>query len=178
MRSIGTIVVLAVAGALAGPAAAADYSGKAQALAPLLKEIGYTHLLRFQPAKAPPAALATGYKEGVAAIYHKGTTKAPIEAVATIYVYATAAAAKLAWQHACPTCTGHVVTQGVQMKFVGVTQAGVLTFTNVTTCRNIYVAVVTAGSESASKLANDAGSIAGRTYVRAIHSGMSACTAK
>src|SRR4029079_5733698 len=104
------LAVAVVVGAFAAVAAAADHPGKAQALMPTPKEIGFTQVLQFKPAKKPAAKLAGGWRSGVAAIFAKGTTKAPTEAVATIYLYSSAAAAKTAWQRACPTCK-HVLVQ-------------------------------------------------------------------
>jgi hypothetical protein len=170
-----TILVLAVlAGAFAAVAAAADYHGKAQALMPTPKEIGFSQVIQFQPAKKPAAKLAGGWQSGVAAIFAKGTTKAPTDAVATIYLYSSAAAAKTAWQRACPSCK-HVLVQGVQLRYQSGTANGVPTFRNYTVCHNVYASVVTEGSESPSTLANDAGAIAGWVYKRALGMGMSAC---
>jgi hypothetical protein len=157
----------------AAPAGAADYQGKAQALMPTPKEIGYTQLLQFRRAKKPAANLAPGFQEGVAAIYAKGTTKAPVEAAATVYVYSTPAAAKTAWQRACPGCP-HVLVHGVQMRYQARKVNGTVAFENFTICRNVYVNAITAG-EPATKLANDAGTIAGAVYRRAAHFGMSRC---
>jgi hypothetical protein len=157
----------------AATAAAGDYQGKAQALMPTPKEIGYTQLLQFRKAKKPAARLAQGFREGVAAIYAKGTAKAPVEAAATVYVYATPAAAKTAWQRACAVCP-HVVVKGVQMRYQARKVNGTLAFEDFTVCRNVFVNAVTAG-EPASKLANDAGTIAGAVYRRAVHFGMTRC---
>src|SRR5439155_25812386 len=106
----------ALACVFAAAAAASDYRGKAQALMPTPKEIGYSQVIEFQPAKRPAAKLARGWQSGVAAIFAKGTTKAPAEAVATIYLYANGATAKTAWQRACPSCA-HVLVKGVQMRY-------------------------------------------------------------
>jgi hypothetical protein len=156
-------------------ATASDYRGKAQALMPTPKEIGYSQVIEFRPAKRPAAKLAQGWQSGVAAIFAKGTTKAPTEAVATIYLYASGAAARTAWQRACPTCA-HVLVKGVRMRYQAGRANGTLSFRNYTVCHNVYASVVTAGSESSSKLANDAGTIAGWVYKRAMGMGMSACT--
>ena len=172
MKSILVLGVLV--GAFAAVAAAADYRGKAQALMPTPKEIGYSQVIEFQPAKRPAAKLARGWQSGVAAIFAKGTTKAPAEAVATIYLYANGATAKTAWQRACQSCA-HVLVQGVQMRYQGGTANGTAAFRNWTVCHNVYASVVTAGSESASKLATEAGTIAGWVYKRALGTGMSAC---
>jgi hypothetical protein len=171
---VSFISIVALLGcAFAAPAAAGDYQGKAQALMPTPKEIGYTQLLQFRRAKKPAAKLAQGFKEGVAAVYAKGTAKAPVEAAATVYVYATPAAAKTAWQRACAGCP-HVLVHGVQMRYQARKVNGTVAFENFTVCRNVYVNAVTAG-EPAMKLANDAGTIAGAVYRRATHFGMSRC---
>jgi hypothetical protein len=168
------LAVAVVVGAFAAVAAAADYPGKAQALMPTPKEIGFAQVLQFKPAKKPAAKLAGGWRSGVAAIFAKGTTKAPTEAVTTIYLYSSAAAAKTAWQRSCPTCK-HVLVQGVQLRYQSGTSNGGPTFQDYTVCHNVYASVVTVGSESRSKLANDAGTIAGWVYKRALGMGMSPC---
>jgi hypothetical protein len=172
MKSL--LVIALLAGAFAAVAAAADYRGKAQALMPTPKEIGYARVIEFQPVKKAPTNLARGWQSGVAAIFAKGTSTAPVQAVAAVYLYSSAAAAKTAWQHACPSCK-HVLVEGVQLRYQGGTANGLLTFRNYTVCHNVYVSVVTAGSESASKLATEAGMIAGWVYKRALGMGMSAC---
>ena len=53
---------------------------------------------------------------------------------------------------------------------------GAPAFRNYTVCHNVYASVVTAGSKPSSTLANDAGTIAGWVYKRALGMGMSACT--
>jgi hypothetical protein len=159
----------------AAGATASDYRGKAQALMPTPKEIGYSQVIEFRPATRPAAKLAQGWQSGVAAIFAKGTSQAPTEAVATIFLYSNAAAAKTAWRQACPTCA-HVLVKGVQMRYQAGRANGTPTFRNFTVCHNVYASVVTAGSESASKIATDAGTIAGWVYKRAMGMGMSACT--
>jgi hypothetical protein len=170
---LSCIAIAALACTFVAAAAAADYQGKAQALMPTPKEVGYTQLLQFRKTKKPASSLARGYKEGVAALYAKGTAKAPVEAAATVYVYATPAAARTAWKRSCPTCP-HVLVKGVQMRYQARKVSGTIAFQNFTVCRNVLVNAVTAG-ESATKLANDAGTIAGAVYRRAAHFGMSAC---
>jgi len=140
---------------------------------PTPKEIGFTQLLQFKRAKQPTAKLARGFEEGVAALYAKGTRKAPVEAAATVYVYATPAAAKTAWKRACAQCP-HVLVKGVQMRYQARRVNGTVAFQNFTICRNVFVNAVTAG-ETATKLATDAGTIAGAVYRRAAHFGMSRC---
>ena len=172
-RLTAVAAVTALACAAVTAAAAADYQGKAQALMPTPKEIGFTQLLQFRRTKKPTAKLAQGYKEGVAAIYAKGTAKAPVEAAASVFVYATPLAAKTAWERACPSCR-HVLVNGVQMRYQARNVNGTIAFENFTVCRNVYVNAITAG-EPATKLANDAGTIAGAVYRRAAHFGMSRC---
>jgi hypothetical protein len=159
---------------LAATATAANYPGKAQALMPTPKEIGFTQLLQFRRARKPTGKLGQGFKEGVAALYARGTKKAPVEAAASVFVYATPAAAKAAWRRACGRCP-HVLVKGVQMRYQARKVNGALAFQDFTVCRNVFVNAVTAG-EPAQKLANDAGTIAGAVYRRAAHFGMSRCT--
>jgi hypothetical protein len=170
----GLFAVAAAAGAFAGAAAAGDYHGQVRALMPTPKEVGFTQLIEFRQAKKPAADLAHGFEGGVAAIYAKGTAKSPVEAAATVYVYATDAEAKSAWQRACPSCS-HVLVKGVQMRYEERKVNGAITFRSVTFCRNIWAAVIAAGPEAATKLANDVGVISGAVYRRAAHFGMSAC---
>jgi hypothetical protein len=171
VSAISLAVLLACA--FAATASAADYRGKAQALMPTPKEIGFTQLIQFRRAKKPTTKLAQGFKEGVAALYVKGTAKAPVEAAATVYVYATPAAAKAAWRRACAACP-HVLVKGVQMRYQARRVNGTTAFQDFTVCRNVFVNAVTAG-EPATKLATDAGTIAGAVYRRAQHFGMSRC---
>lgn len=176
MATVKLALSLAVlACVFAAVATASDYRGKAQALMPTPKEIGYSQVIEFRPAKRPAAKLAQGWQSGVAAIFAKGTTKAPTEAVATIFLYTNAASAKTAWRRACRTCA-HVLVKGVQMRYEAARANGTPAFRNFTVCHNVYASVVTAGTESASKLATDAGTIAGWVYKRAMGMGMSACT--
>ena len=174
MARVSCIAFAAVlAYACAASAAPGDYSGKAQALMPTPKEIGYTQLLQFRRAKKPGGRLAHGYREGVAAIYVKGTAKAPVEAAATVFVYGSPAAAKTAWQRACAGCP-HVVVKGVEMRYQARKVNGGIAFEDFTVCRNVFVNAVAAG-EPATKLASDAGTIAGAVYRRAVHFGMHRC---
>ena len=176
--------VAAVAGVFAAAAAAGDYNGQLRALMPTPKEVGFTQLIRDahlrgyaqapRHAKKPAANLAHGFKGGVAAIYAKGTAKSPVEAAATVYLYATDAEAKTAWQRACPSCS-HVLVKGVQMRYEERKVNGAVTFRSVTFCRNVWAAVIAAGPEATTKLANDVGVISGAVYRRATHFGMSAC---
>jgi hypothetical protein len=172
MRHIWAIATLACV--FAATAAARDYHGQARALMPTPKEVGYTQLLQFRPAKKPAAKLAQGWQAGVAAIYAKGTTKAPIEAAATVYVYTSAAVASTALQHACPKCS-HTRAKGIQMRFEANTANGTTIVQTFMTCHNVYANVLTTGSETATKLATDAGVIGLAVYRRATHFGMSAC---
>lgn len=168
------LAAVALAGVLAASAAGGDYRKAAQALMPTPAQAGFEQLLQFTKAKRPKASLARGWQAGVAAIYQKGTTKAPVEAAATASVYATAADAKRAWQNACPACQ-HVLVNGIQMRYVARKVNGATAFQAYMYCHNVYTAVVAAGSESAAKLGNDVGVISGAIYRRAIHFGMSAC---
>jgi hypothetical protein len=171
-RALAALALLGCA--FAAVATARDYPGKAQALMPTPKEIAFARVVQFQPTKKPTGNLGQGWRSGVAAIFAKGTTNAPVEAVVAVSLYANAAAAKTAWRNSCPKCA-HVLVKGVQMRYQAGTANGVKSFRNHTVCNNVYAAVVTAGSESAAKLANDAGTIAGWVYKRAMGMGMSAC---
>jgi hypothetical protein len=169
------VSLLAVLGCVfVSAAAAADYRGKAQALMPTTKETAFPTLLEFTKAKKPSGTFARGWQAGVAAIYQKGTTKSPIEAATTVYVYSNAATAKLAWQHVCPQCS-HTVVAGLQMRYGSSKANGLLTFQSYTYCHNVYAAVVGQGTETATKLGNDVGTIIAAIYRRAVHFGMSAC---
>ena len=166
----------ALACLLAAGAAAADYRNSAQALMPTPQQVGFAQVLGFKRAKKPVAKLARGWKSGVAAIFQKGTTKAPIEAAITASIYATAADSKTAWVNACPTCQ-HLRLRGIQLRYAAVkTTAGLDVIELFTTCHNVYTAVVTEGSESRTKLVGDAELIGFGIYKRAVHFGMSACT--
>ena len=162
---------------LAGTAAASLYPGKSQPLMPTPKEIGFTQLVLFKPAKTPTAALAKGYKNGVSALYQKGTVKVPVQAVATIYVYSSAADAKVAWQHACSQCKIASAPAGLRLKAAAGTSSGVLTLHEVTMCGNVYLDAIV-GGESAAKLDTDAAKITNVVYARAIARGLSSCTSK
>jgi hypothetical protein len=169
------VSVLALLGCVfAAAAAAKDYRGKAQALMPTPKETAFPNLLQFTKAKKPGGTLAPGWQAGVAAIYQKGTTKSPIEAAATVYVYSNAATAKTAWQHVCTKCS-HTVLAGLRMRYRSGRANGLLTFQSFTYCHNVYAAVVGQGAETATKLGNDVGTIIAGIYRRAVHFGMSAC---
>ena len=172
-----TLAIAVAACLLAGTAAASPYPGSSQALMPTLKEIGFTQLVLFKPAKKPAAALANGYKNGVAALYQKGTLKVPIQAVATIYVYSSTADATVAWRHACSTCHSEAGPAGLRLKAEEGTSSGVLTLHEVTACGNVYLDVIV-GSESVAKLDNDAAKITNAVYSRAIAHGLSSCTSK
>jgi hypothetical protein len=167
-----------VACVLAAGAAAAIFPGKSQALMPTLKEIGFTHVLAFQPAKKPPATLLQGYKNGVSALIQKGTTTSPIEAVVTAYVYSSTAAATLAWKHACAKCKTVSAPAGLRLKAEAGTSNKLPTLHEVSACGNVYLDVIEEGSESASKLDADVAKITNAVYTRAIHGGLSSCAAK
>jgi len=173
-----TAVFLAVACVLAAAASASIYPGKSQALMPTLKEIGFTQLVTFQPTKKPAAALAKGYKNGVVALYQKGTQKVPIQSVATVYVYSSTANARLAWNHACAKCKTQAAPAGLRLKAQAGTSAGMPVIHEVTVCANVYLDVVVQGKESALKLDTDAAKITNAVLTRATHTGLSSCSAK
>jgi hypothetical protein len=155
-------------------AAGKDYPGTSQKLAPTLTEIAFSSLVSFKPAKKPVAAEAKGFKNGAVAFYQKGTLKKPIQTIVTIYVYSSAADARLAYTHSCSSCLTPMTTHGIQIKAGSSTANGITTMTLVSNCRNVYVAIAIA-DEALKALYNDAGVIAGQVYNRAVGQGMSAC---
>jgi hypothetical protein len=164
-----------VACVFAATATGADYHRTAQSLMPTPAQVGFKSVLEFKPAKKPTTKLGKGWKAGVAAIFAKGTTKAPVDAAITAFVYDNAAHAKAAWQTVCPKC-GHIVVKGVQLRYgAGKTSQGIDLVQVFTACHNVYTSVLTEGSESQTKLAGDAELIAFAIYKRANHFGMSAC---
>jgi hypothetical protein len=177
MARLAGLCALAVC-VLAASAGATIFPGKSQALMPTLKEIGFTHVLAFKPAKKPPATLAQGYKNGVSALVQKGTTASPTEAVVTAYVYSSTAAATLAWKHACAKCKTVSAPQGLRLKAEAGTSNNLPTLHEVSACGNVYLDVIEQGPESASKLDSDVAKITSAVYARAIHGGLSSCTAK
>ena len=163
---------------LAATAAAATYPGKSQALMPGQKEIGFTTLVLFKPAKKPPATLLKGYKNGVAALFEKGTKTAPVEVVVTVYVYSSTADATLAWTHACSKCKIESAPRGIRLKAEAGTSSGLPTIHEVSRCGNVYLDLLEASAESASKIDTDLATVTNAVYVRAIHGGLSSCTSK
>ena len=173
-----TLAIAVAACLLAGTAAASPYPGSSQALMPTQKEIGFPNLLAFKPAKKPVATFLQGYKNGVSAIFERGKTSNPTEVVITIYVYSSTADAKLAWQHACSTCTTQRAVKGISLKVAVWKTNGVPTVEEVTSCGNVWVETFVAGPESAAKLGAAAGGIPAKVYDRAIARGLSSCTSK
>jgi hypothetical protein len=157
---------------LAGAAvvAATGFNGTAQQLVPPPPQSGFTHVLASRPAKQPRGAIGTGFKSGWAVIYQKGTTKAPIEAVLTVYVYKNATEAKTAYTKTCTACSARVVAQGVSLKFGGGSAVQA-----VAACRNVFASVIANGSEPTEKLVHDAGFLAGVVFGRAVGLGMPSC---
>jgi hypothetical protein len=175
-RLVGLCLLAACA--LASAAAASTYPGTSKALMATPKEIGFTHLLAFRPAKKPAATLAQGYKNGVTGLFEKGPTTAPVEVAATVYVYSTSADAKLSWQHSCSKCTTVSAPQGILLKAEAGTSNKVPTLHEVTVCGNVYLDVLEEGTESAAKLDGDVAKVTDAIYSRAIHTGLSSCTTK
>jgi hypothetical protein len=158
-----------------GAAVAGDYHNTAQALMPTPQQVRFAQVLEFKKATKPAAKLAPGWQSGVAAIFQKGTTKAPVDTAITAFIYATATDAKTAWQNACPKCA-HMRFNGIQFRYEAGKQNGVDVVELFTACHNVYTNVVTEGSESQRKLVGDAELIGFAIYKRANHFGMSACT--
>ena len=167
-----------VACVLASAAAASIYPGTSQALLPVAKEIGFTRVLVALPAKKPVAALTRGYKNGATALYQKGTTKVPTEALATAYIYSSTANAMLAWKNACSKCKVVSAPAGFRLKAEAGTSKGQPTLHEVTACANVYLDVFEQGPTTVSKLDLDLAKITNAVYARATHGGMSSCTAK
>lgn len=173
-RVLATAAVFLSLPGAAVAAAGKDYPGTSQKLAPTLTEIGFSSLVSFKPAKKPVAAEAQGFKSGAVAFYQKGTLKKPIQTIVTIYVYSSAADAKLAYTHSCSSCVTPMTTHGIVIKSGSSTANGITTVTLVSNCRNVYVAVAIA-DEALKSLYNDAGVLVGQVYNRAVGQGMSAC---
>jgi hypothetical protein len=163
---------------LTGIAAAKIYPGTSQALMPSQREIGFMTLVLFKPAKTPSAALRKGYKNGVGALFEKGTKTAPVNVVITVYVYSSTASATLAWTHACSKCKVESAPQGIKLKAEAGTSSGLPSLHEVSRCGNVYLDVLEAGAESVSKLDSDVATVTNAVYVRAIHGGLSSCTTK
>ena len=173
-RALATTALFLVLSRGAVAAAGKDYPGTSKKLAPTLTEIGWSSLVSFKPAKTPVAAEAKGFKNGAVAFYQKGTLKKPIQTIVTIYVYSSAADAKLAYTHSCSACVTPMTTHGIVIKSGASTTNRITTVTLVSSCRNVYVAIAIA-DEALKSLYNDAGVIAGQVYNRAVGQGMSAC---
>lgn len=95
----------------------------------------------------------------------------------TIYVYDTAAHARRAYDDACDQCSHRQITQGIAVKYAQLTGERTPTVAEITTCRNVYVAVVTAGvGVGVPQLGHDAGQVAGAIYRKAMTLGMSPCS--
>jgi hypothetical protein len=154
------------------------YPGSSQDLAPTASEIGFTTVAAFSKAKHPTGALSPGYKSGVSAIYTKGTAKAPNEALAIIYVYKTAADALRSWKYTCSKCKVGNAPDGLHFKAEAGTSSSLLVLKAIDTCANVYFNISIEGSEGATKLESDDATIASAIYERALHFGLSSCSAK
>ena len=173
-----TIFCAVAACVFASVAAAGIYPGKSQALMPAPKEVGFTNMLAFQPAKKPKAALSRGYKNGVVGIFQKGTTTAPTETVITAYVYTSSANALLAWKNACTKCKVVSAPAGLKLKAEAGTSNGQPTLHEITVCANVYVDVVEQGKVKTLTLDTDVAKSTNAVYQRAVHGGLSSCSAK
>jgi len=171
--------LLAVAGVAQG-AAAKLYPATSQDLAPTAGEIGFTTVAAFAKAKHPTGALSPGYKSGVSAIYTKGTATSPNEALVDIYVYKTPADALRSWKYTCAKCKVASAPDGLHFKGeVGTsTTKSMFELIAVDTCANVYFEISVTGTEAATKLETDNATIASAIYTRALHFGLSSCTAK
>ena len=102
---------------LAGVAAtAALFPGTSQQLAPQAKEIGFTTVVAFARAKAPASNRLPGYRNGVVALYAKGTSTTAVQAFTTIFVYRGAAEATASWQNSCAKCAVQAAPADMRVK--------------------------------------------------------------
>lgn len=162
----------------AGAAAAKLYTAPSQDLAPTPGEIGYSAVAEFAKAKHPTGALSPGYENGVSVIYSKGTSKSPVSALAIIYVYKTPADATRSWKYTCAKCKTSSAPDGIHFKAEAGTTNRLLSVNAIDTCANVYFDISIEGTESAAKLETDDSTIASAIYKRALHFGLSSCTAK
>jgi len=177
----GALVLAASLLALAGVAHGAAsklYPGTAQELAPTASEIGFPTVAAFAKAKHPAGALSPGYKNGVSVIYTKGTTKSPNEALVDIYVYKTSADALRSWKYTCAKCKVAPAPDGLHFKAEAGTSKNMFELNAIDTCANVYFEISVEGTEAVAKLETDNATIASAIYTRAIHFGLSSCTAK
>src|SRR3954467_4091652 len=91
--------------AAAAVTAATGFNGTARELVPPPAQSGFTHVLASHVAKKPRGATGSGFKNGWAAIYQKGTTAKPVEAVLVVYAYDNPADASSAYKKTCASCT-------------------------------------------------------------------------
>ena len=175
-RSLALLLACAVAGAGASAALAArNFQGKAQSVALTAAQAKYKALTGSAVAAKPPLDKQRGYRSGWQTSYLKGTVAAPVQAYSLIYVYDTAANAKRAYTNSCQACTGNVRTQGIAMKFMLTEDKGTPGVIDISTCRNIYAAIVVSGELQPGALARAAGALAGGIYAKAMAGGMSPC---
>lgn len=173
--SLFLLVVCAVAGATASVALAAkNFNGSARTVALTAAQAKYKALTGSGAAEKPPLDKQRGYRSGWQTSYLKGTVKVPVEAYALIYVYDTAANAKRAYANSCDGCSDDLRAQGITMKVMLTTEktTGVI---EITTCRNIYAAIVVSGDLKPNALAEAAGALAGAVYAKATAGGMTPC---
>jgi hypothetical protein len=155
--------------------AAGNFQGDAQSLALTAAQAKYKALTGSGVAAKPPADKQRGLRSGWQTSYLKGTVKAPIEALSLIYVYATPADAKRAYDNSCDGCASKVRVEGISMKLQLTSSKDTLGVINIGVCRNVYVAIAISGKLEPGALARAAGALAGGVYAKAQAGGMSPC---
>jgi hypothetical protein len=175
VRAFRLLAMAVAAAAVAAPLAlaAGEFPGSAQQLAPAAAEIGFKTLTASGATAKPPAGKRTGFRSGWQTTYLKGTAKKPVQALALVYVYRTAADAKGAYASSCSGCKGFSY-QGIEMKY-RLESGATPTLVNVATCRNVYAAVAVSGRQAANALSEEGGSIVGAVFRRALAQGMASC---
>ncbi len=177
-RSLALLLACAVAGATASAAlAAGNFQGPAQRVALTAAQAKYKALTGSAAAAKPPLDKQRGYRSGWQTSYLKGTAASPVEAYSLVYVYDTAANAKRAYANSCQACSSDLRTQGITMKFMLTDEKGSPGVIQITTCRNIYAAIVISGKLQPGALARAAGALSGGIYAKAMAGGMSPCAA-
>jgi hypothetical protein len=165
-----------VAAAVAAAAfAAGGYTGSARGVVLTAAQAKYRALTLSSPAPKPAADKRRGYRSGWEASYFKGSAAIPVTAFSLVYVYATPADARRAFDRSCASCSSRVKVGGVDMKFQLTAQKTTPAVVDVASCRNVYVAVLVTGKIGTKALAQAAGELAGGVYAKAMANGMASC---
>src|SRR4051812_24552891 len=163
--------------ATASTAALGDYQGSARGLVLTPIEAKYSKLVSSQAFRTPSSGKRTGFLSGWDVTFRDETPHSVAQAALTIFVYDTHSHARAAYDDACSICTRRQLSGGVAVKYVTSREEGLPTVGEITTCRNVYVAVVAASSgESTTALARDGGYLVGATYRKAMLLGMGRCS--